>query len=234
MKFKAVSFNVCHFENYLTGKIDYDAFADVIKAFDTDIVGLNEVRGNGIRDDYEPQADIMSEKTGYSAYFAKATDIDGCNPYGNGVLTRMKIKECSTIPIPDPEPKAYDGYYETRCILKISLCDPDVTFFITHFGLNPDEQQNAVNTLLSSVEGENVVIMGDMNVLPDSHILDPLRRRFTDSASVTDKALLTFPSDKPEGKIDYIFTGSAVRTLSVEVPELILSDHRPIIATFEI
>ncbi len=234
MKIKAASFNICHCEDVNTGKIDYDAFANAIKALDADIIGLNEVRDAGESEGYDAQVKILAEKTGYNCFFAKATEINGANPYGNAVLTRLKIKECEVIPIPDPDPRGYDDYYETRCVLRLALCEPDITVFITHFGLNPDEQQNAVNTVLSSVKGENVVFMGDLNVCPDSPVLDPIRQRLSDSADASDLPLLTFPSDKPDRKIDYIFTGSAISAVSTGVPDLILSDHRPITAMLEI
>ncbi len=234
MKIKAATFNICHCEDVKTEEIDFDAYAKAILDLDADIIGLNEVRGKGERADYEAQASILAEKTGYNYYFAKATEIGEGNPYGNAVLTRLKIKECTVVPIPDPDPKKYDDYYETRCVLKVKLSEPDITVLITHFGLNPDEHENAVNTVFSVLGDENTVLMGDLNVRPDSGIIGQLKSRLNDSACVSSASLLTFPSDAPDRKIDYIFTTHGISAVSTEVPDLILSDHRPLTAILEI
>lgn len=233
MKLKVASFNILHCEDYLKEKIDFDAFAELISSLDADVVGLNEVHGNGDWEEYEPQAEILGAKTGYNGFFAKATELDGTNPFGNAVLTRKAIRSVEVIPIPDPEPKKYDGYYETRCVLKMKIENPDFTVLITHFGLNPDEQENAVNTILANLEEERCVLMGDLNVRPDDKALLPIRERMVDTASASDEALLSFPSDAPDRKIDYIFTSRDIKTLKVEVPDKVLSDHLPITAEIE-
>ena len=234
MRIKVASYNILHCEDYLKKKIDYDAFARVIKGFDADVIGLNEVRGKGVYDGYDPQARLLSEKTGYDYYFAKAIDVDGKNPYGNAVLTRLPVKSFETIGIPDPTDKKYKDSYETRCVLRMVLENPEITFLITHFGLNPDEQMNAVKTLLPYLEKEKCVLMGDFNTKPQAEILNPIRALMKDTAELSEKELLTFPSDKPNRKIDYIFVSPSVNILSVDVPGIILSDHRAVTAEIEI
>lgn len=234
MKLKITTFNIQHCENFRTEEIDFDAYAKAIASFGADVTGLNEVRSGGERSEYGFQTEILSEKTGMNGYFAKATEIGKGNPYGNAVLTKLKIKNCRTVPIPDPEKPAYDGYYETRCVLVLETEEPEMTFLITHFGLNPDEHENAVKTVLSLIKDERCVLMGDMNVTPDDPLLTPIRERMNDSAAASDKSLYSFPSDNPDRKIDYIFTSKDIRVLSAEVPELVLSDHRPLCVTAEL
>lgn len=234
MKLKVASYNIFHCENFKEEKIDFDAFAELIRSFDADVIGLNEVHGEGESEEYTAQTETLAENLGYDGFFAKATEIDGSNPFGNAVLTRKKIRSVEVIPIPDPDPKTGNEYYETRCLLKLRLEDPDVTFLITHFGLNTDEQINAVSTVLSQLGDENFVLMGDLNVRPDNPVLDPIRARMKDTAEASDDALLSFPSDAPNRKIDYIFTSKNIRVLSVEVPDKVLSDHLPITAEIEI
>ncbi len=231
---KIATFNIQHCENFNTEKIDFDAYADYIRSLDADIIGLNEVRGKGARSDYEAQASILAEKTGYDFYFAKATEIGKGNPYGNAVLTRLKIKNAETVPIPDPAVPACDGYYETRCLLKLTLEDPALTVLITHFGLNPDEHENAVKTIAANIPAGSCILMGDLNVTPDNAVLDPVRALLKDSAAAADDALLSFPSDAPDRKIDYIFVSGNIVVKDVFVPDVILSDHRPMRADIEL
>ena len=81
---------------------------------------------------------------------------------------------------------------------------------------------------------ERFVLMGDLNVLPDDRVLRPLRKRLKDTAAALGDSILTFPSDAPEKKIDYVFVSEDVRVTSAEVPNLVVSDHRPYIAELEI
>lgn len=236
MLIKAITFNIQHCAVFPTGKIDFDAFAAKIRSFDADVIGLNEVRGAGLREDYHAQAQILAEKTGYRYYFAKATDVGEGNPYGNAVLTRLPVKAFETIPIPDPVSRRYDGYYETRCLLKMTLENPAVTFFITHFGLNPDEQENAVKTLLAHLGDGPAVLMGDLNATPDSSIIASLRDHMTDAATAAKEGdpLLSFRSDRPDRKIDYIFTKGDIKATTCRIVPGVLSDHLPLEAMLEI
>ncbi len=236
MLIKAVTFNIQHCENFVTEKIDFDAYAEKILSFDADVIGLNEVRDAGVSADYQAQAAILAEKTGYRYYFAKATEIGEGNPYGNAVLTRLPIKNCETVPVPDPDPRSYDGYYETRCLLKLTLAEPDVTFFIIHFGLNPDEHENALRTVLDNLGDGNAVLMGDLNVTPDSSIIARIREKMTDAATAAapGEALLSFPSDAPDRKIDYIFTKGDITAKTCRIVPGVLSDHLPLEAELEV
>jgi ABC-type transport system substrate-binding protein len=45
---------------------------------------------------------------------------------------------------------------------------------------------------------------------------------------------LSFPSDHPNCKIDYIFVSRDVNVESADIPDVIASDHRPVVATLAI
>ena len=183
MKIKVMSYNTQHCLNYLTQKIDYDLFVKTIRECGADVVGMQEMRDKGEREDFEPQAKILAEKLGYYYYFAKAIDHNGANPYGNALLSRYPIADVKTVLIPDPEIKKEGGYYETRCVLvaKILVGEKELNVVATHFGLNDDEQENAVETVLPLLS-ERCVLMGDFNLLPDSEIISPIRKIMTDCA----------------------------------------------------
>jgi len=227
---KLMSFNTQHCLGYLSRVIDFDLFADTICLSGADIIGLNEMRGAGLSPDYQPQVDILAEKLGFHGFFAKAIDVDGVNPYGNGILSRWPIISAEIIPVPDPEvPIPGAKWYETRCLLKAKIAAPDgpLTVCVIHFGLNPDEQHNAVETVLSAIEEQNCVLMGDFNVLPDDPVLGPIRARMTDTADFFPAPLLSFPSDAPDRKIDYLFVSRDICVQSADIPAVIASDHRP-------
>lgn len=235
MALTLMSYNVQHFQNYLTKEIDYEKIAEVIRYFDADIIGLNEVRDQGERKDYQAQARILAEILGYHFYFAKAIDVDGKNPYGNALLSRFPILSAQTVMIPDPDiPACPDGYYETRCLLKAKIDIPGgLTVCVTHFGLNHDEQENAAAIVLENLEESRCVLMGDFNITPDNKILEPIRERMYDTALLMDTDIKSWPSDVPEMKIDYLFISTDMVVSEAEIPPVLESDHRPYIVMIE-
>lgn len=229
-----MTFNTQHCQNFLTGEIDFSAMADAIKKCGADIVGLNEMRSEGPDPEYSDQTAELSRLSGIeNHFFAKAIDVGGKNPYGNALLSKIKIVSAERILIPDPTPKAENSGYETRCILKAKLED-GFTVLVTHFGLNPDEQENAVKSVLNALEDKKCILMGDFNVTPESPLLAPIRERMNDASSLCKAALLTFPSDEPKIKIDYIFVSSDIKVTGAGIPEIMVSDHRPHTAVIEI
>lgn len=236
MEIKIMSYNTQHCLNFITRKIDFDIIADTIKKCEADIIGLQEIRDEGQDADYQSQAKIIAEKLGYHYYyFAEAIRVEGVNPYGNAIISRYPIISAETIMIPDPQTKKYDGYYETRCLLKARIdVGNGLNVLVSHFGLNPDEQENAVQTVIPNLSEKRCVFMGDFNMEPENPILHPIMRRLYDTAQNFSSPKLSFPSDVPSVKIDYIFVSEDLRVCGADIPEIISSDHRPHIATIEI
>ncbi|MBO5110423.1 MAG: endonuclease/exonuclease/phosphatase family protein [Clostridia bacterium] len=224
---KIMTFNTQHCWNYLEKRLDPERMAQVIWDCGADIVALNEMRDAG---PYGAQTAELAAKTGLSHhYFAKAIE-DGEGPYGNGLISRYPIVCAATIPVPDPEPRRFpNGYYETRCLLKARLAN-GLTVLVIHFGLNPDEHEQAVATVLAHLPEERCILMGDFNVLPDDPVLAPIRAKMRDTADCFAKPLLSFPSDQPEMKIDYIFVTPDLEVQSADIPAIVASDHRPHVA----
>ena len=105
-----------------------------------------------------------------------------------------------------------------------------VTVLVSHFGLNPDEAENAVQTVVSNLAKEKCVFMGDLNLRPENAILSPIRAKLRDTAELFEGEKYSFPSDAPDRKIDYIFVSPDVTVLSADIPAIVASDHRPHIA----
>lgn len=232
---KIMSFNTQHCLNYLEQKIDFDIMAKAILTCDADIIGLNEMRGECEQAaDYADQTAILSRLTDIqNYYFAEAIKFGGIKPYGNAMLSKLPILSAETIIIPDPDPKGYDGYYETRCVLKAKL-EGGITVLISHFGLNPDEQENAVKTIIENLAGEKCILMGDFNMTPENPILNPIRERMVDTSQYFSEPKLSFPSDKPDRKIDYLFVTPDVQVIEADIPAIVAADHRPHTATINL
>ncbi len=232
---RIMSFNTQHCLNFLEQKIDYECMANAILKCEADIVGLNEMYDimpvpTEENKQLGSQTKKLAELTGLdNYYFARAITALPLGEYGNGFISRYPIASSQTIMIPDPVKKIPDGYYETRCILKAVL-ENGLTVLVTHFGLCPNEQENAVNTLLEHIKDKKCILMGDFNITPDNELLKPIREKMKDTSVLFDEAKLSWPSDKPQKKIDYIFVSPDIEIAYADIPALIASDHRPHLA----
>lgn len=234
MKLKAMTYNICSGKN-MARRRDLEFAASVIREAAPDFVTLNEVRRNTSDIGPVDQAWELGRLTGYFPVFGRSIDIMG-GEYGNALLTRLPLMACEVIHIPDP-PRTGEGFYEHRSVLKcrLSAGGKPLTVLCTHFGLMPSEHENAVRTVLGILEGVSgpVMLMGDLNLTPDAPALAPIMAKIHD-VSEGRPLQLTFPSDTPEIKIDYIFCSDEIRPLSVRSVDTTNSDHRPLIAEIEL
>lgn len=229
---KIMSFNTQHCLNFIEQRVDYDIMAKAINDLGADVVGLQEMFSEGEGAVFGNQTKILAEKAGFKYYyFAKAID-DASGPYGNAIISKIPIVSAETIIIPDPFPKRAGGWYETRCVLRAVL-ENGLTVLVTHFGLEPDEQENAQKAVLSLIEDKNCVLLGDFNIRPDNALLEPIRAKMRDTAELFSAPHLSFPSNAPTMKIDYVFTSRDLALLSADIPDIVASDHRPYIIEIE-
>jgi endonuclease/exonuclease/phosphatase family metal-dependent hydrolase len=69
---------------------------------------------------------------------------------------------------------------------------------------------------------------------PDNPILQPIREKLYDTAELFEGDKLSWPSDNPTVKIDYIFVSRDLTVESADIPEIVSSDHRPHVALINI
>lgn len=237
-KIKVMTFNIQHCLDYQNDKIDVDLFINSIKEINPDICGLNEVRGEGPIDGYTDQTNALGDGLGYNRYFAKAIDVQGTSPYGNAFVTKFPVKSAETVAVPDPIFKYEIGKYESRCVLKAvaDVGGKDLLVLVCHMGLALGERKNAVKEICKIVDSTDMplILMGDFNALPDADELKPLFERLNDTDSLAEESgKFTFPSYRPNIKIDYIFYRN-LKCTGVKTVQKVISDHYPIVAEFEV
>ncbi len=241
MRIKLMTFNIQHGRNHnlLGDVIDLDAVANHVISQGPDIVSLNEIRVGKENDHSSGLSDqprYLAEQFGGDYRFGRAITIFGNCEYGNAVISKCPISDFSVIPIPDPTEKLEGYYYESR---SINRTDYDIngnafTVLNSHFGLAPNEQTNAVDTVFSLVKNikNPVVLMGDFNMNPDDNNIKRLSEYFTDVHKYLGKDRLTYPSHSPEDRIDYIFV-KGMNIIFADTVEKVVSDHYAITAELE-
>ena len=236
-EYKIMSYNIQSCKDYITKEFNPNTVANVIKQYNPDIVGLNEVRGMPIKPTTHPswfdQIGTLAQLTNMPYfYFGKAITLDG--PYGNAILSKYPLNNIKTILIPDPLIKDEDAFYESRCIISCE-CE-NFHLLITHIGLAKSEQINGINKLFEVIEtiDNPIILMGDFNMTPDNKLIKKLSERLIDTSNKFKEPLLSFPSINPTIKIDYIFISNNIELIEADIPQIVASDHFPHYAKIKI
>ncbi len=231
---RVLTFNILHGAT-TKGDFDLDKLAALIKDADADIVALQEVdfktgRAKGY--------DLVTElgwRTKMSPLFGIAMPYNG-GAYGEGVLTKMPILESKNVPLP------HSPGNEPRAALSVlvELASGDtIRFVATHL----EHQENSTDRIdqVKKINAEfandrfPAILAGDLNATPESEPLSILKKHWTDSSQKT--SFLTFPSDAPEIKIDYILFSPAQKWEIVEsqaICDTIASDHCAVLSVLRL
>ncbi|MGN1096156.1 MAG: endonuclease/exonuclease/phosphatase family protein [Eubacteriales bacterium] len=255
MKMRIMTYNIAGGRDYsktLPAKIvTPSAFAEVIKRYSPDLVGLNEVDFNHPRSGNIDLAREIGSLTGHASLFSKAVVLgngEKRGDYGNACLYRVPMLSHETIIVPDPIDKSEPTYYETRAVLHETVLfgDKEVEVIITHFGLAKTERMESMKIITKLIEERKhpLILMGDFNVRPNSEEIAPLFKMLKDTfVACENQNDRTFPSrfdipglDEPSKndgkgiKIDYIFVSEEFGVDKVIISDATASDHRAYIA----
>lgn len=244
MRLRVGTYNILHGADFprkrKTGEdvVELSLYDTVLRELSLDICGLNEVRNQERVEGLCHQARVLAERLGCYYAFSRAIDHRG-GEYGNALLSRFVVRSLVHHPLVIPESERLIGVrYEDRVILEahLDVSGREVVALVTHFGLHADEIALAAKTLVSIAERCTlpVIAMGDFNVTPDHEAIAVLKRCFVDTADISEDALYTFPSHKPDRKIDYLMVKGDIRVRSVRVADVLASDHKPLVAELEI
>lgn len=206
--------------------------ADVIKALDADIVSLNEVDSCTSRRGFADQAKELSEALGdWQCTYARAMPYKG-GAYGNAIVSRIAMTPADPIALDKTE-----FGYEPRVVAASET--ERFVFLSVHLDLRAAAQIHQIGQLTAAVKsryagcGKPVFLLGDMNDLPDTPVLDELRK---DWDILSDTSAFTFPCPDPDRTIDYVMMlkgGPKCKVTATAVPYEVegvetASDHWPL------
>jgi endonuclease/exonuclease/phosphatase family metal-dependent hydrolase len=215
-------------------KLKLQGIARVIKTSQADIVGLEEVDSVCKRSAHTDQAKFLARLTGmHYAYVRHFAFEDGS--YGLALLSRFPIKCIANRRIPVLTKENGD----TRALLwaKLQLSpDRELIVMVAHLDYRSDiSRMHQAELIVNMLKDQDspVILMGDLNAQPDSKTISILKKGFIITGSAYN---LTFPSDKPVKKIDYILADKNhnIKTISESVYQVLYSDHRPLSAAIKL
>lgn len=223
---KVFTYNIFHGAN-TNGSYDFDKIASVINSVNPDLVALQEVDFRTNRLNKRDLAGEIGLRTNMIPLFGKAMDYDD-GEYGVAILSRNKIISWKNTALP------FNDGNEPRTILHIvtTLATGDtVSFICTHLdyklkSLERINQANKINNLYKS-NRYPTILAGDFNDVPDSPTLNILSKYWEITYDKKDSAK-TFPSNKPDRKIDYILFNSKDKWKIIDrevICDSIATDH---------
>lgn len=229
--------------NIAAGNGDIDAIADVIRAFDPDIVALQEVDVHwGSRSEFIDQAEYLAASLEMHVFFGEIYAFESLvegiplRRYGLAWLSKTEfqntdnhyLSRLSTQTDP-PELMTLPGFPE----VSIDWHGQSVFLFNTHLDYRPDptvrsKQIDEMLGLMAQRDGA-IILAGDLNARPNAPELSPLFEVLQD-AWIHDDPGYTFPSHQPDRRIDYILHNDRIRVRDIQVPATLASDHLPVVA----
>jgi endonuclease/exonuclease/phosphatase family metal-dependent hydrolase len=243
---RVMTYNI-HHGMAADGTFDLRRIAKAIRNSDAEIVALQDVDRGTLRSHAVDELTMLADLTNMTYTFAGSDTIDA-GEHGNGLLTRF--------PILEEKPVLFSLRNNTeRCGLMRLVLDVNgisVVVMNTELsgGTGDTVQRAYVSELLDYAKGTvNVPTMLFASVPPtsDSSTFAPLMNTFTDCwtrSGFGDGA--TYPSSRPDQRIDFIFVSKPFVPTDTKSPEIRLqpvgaevlrdsaSDHRPLVATVKI
>lgn len=208
-----------------------DGIARFIETQAPDVVGLVEVDAGSYRTAGVNQAQAIAETMGhYHVYGSKYKrgHVVGCLPLmrkqGNAFLSRDSIRK---------ETFHYFNKGIKRLVIELEL--EDVTFFLVHLALGHRIRHDQLRELHSLVKNTDKphIVAGDFNPLWHDKELD-LFMAAAGLQNANTRGTPTFPSWSPRRQLDFVLHSPGIDIERIEVPNVALSDHLPVICDFRL
>lgn len=230
---RVMSYNIHHGEG-LDKKIDLERIAQVIRAANVDLVGLQEVDRGVERTQKRDLPAELAKLTGLHVAFENNYPYQG-GEYGNATLSRHPIRRTKNTRYQMLRPGEQRGVLQ----VVVDVGGREVLFLNTHLDFRPDDAERLLNvnelkTIVAAAGSMPVIMTGDFNAVPTSRTITLIREFMTDTWPLVGRGEgFSIPVKKPAKRIDYVwFTPTRLKAVRMEVLHSEASDHLPIVAEF--
>ena len=209
------------------GQKSTERIADVVRSQSPNIVCFQEVHQRLPQSKFVDQPARLERELAMPFVFQANLHL-GVGKYGVGVASRYPVRGVRNHLLPSVR--------EQRGVLQVTLGAPDglLTVFCTHWGLNGAERERQAAQLAELVGAVSglVIVCGDLNERPDAPAVRLLLDRMGLADADADLNRPTYPTERPEARIDYVFFSPTLTLAGVSVLETPASDHGPLVADF--
>lgn len=230
---RVASFNIRHGVG-IDNQLKLNRTVATLRAINADFVGLQEVDHTAKRSLSVDQAKTLGKELDMRAAFGAFMPFDG-GQYGLGMLAKNSLTNIRSLRLPDGNEPRIALLADLKLPGGHSILVANVHFdWVEDDGFRFAQAQVVANELRKSKKP--FVLLGDFNDGPDSRTL-ALFRAIAHEIKKPVGGSFTFPADKPEKEIDYIFVfpKDRWRANSISVwDEKAASDHRPVVADLEL
>jgi endonuclease/exonuclease/phosphatase family metal-dependent hydrolase len=220
---RVVTFNIKH--GLVTGswwRVDTKRLARICADFDADLLALQEVDRRSLRTAWADEVAVVARATGLTASFGKTRRglLRGC--YGNALFAQGTLSDVEVLALPGPT----GGEPRGAVLATAVVGETRLSVAATHLSIRGREAPLQLTTLLESLGRRPLprVLLGDLNLGPE--VVEPA---VSGAGYVLAPTGPTFPAERPERRIDYIAV-AGLEVVETDVPEVALSDHRPVVA----
>ncbi len=229
--------------------------AQLLKNHQLDVVVLNEVDFASIWSGHVDQAHVIAEEAGYP-YIVEQRNLDMAVPFvsirfGNAILSKYPVSGTTFLDYPNPSEfvELFSGGYKEGVAAVIDLPDSSqIQVVAVHLCVSSEAIRVASARMMLDLQQQSTIptiALGDFNSTArgyrvfqedadGNNAIDLLAAspQFTTlpQGLPLDPKHLTFPSEKPDRIIDWIFTSPPWQIQNKEVLTSDLSDHLPVIA----
>jgi endonuclease/exonuclease/phosphatase family metal-dependent hydrolase len=208
-----------------------EQITEFIRAEDPDLVGLIEVDTGSVRTGMVNQATYIANAVGhYTAHQCK---------YGTGSINQLvpivRKQANALLAAPRVTGERFH-YFDTgikRLIIELEL--DDVCVFLVHLSLKFRHRQYQLRTLHDLVvrSPKPVIVAGDFNTFWGTHEIYLFMRAARLRSANTDN-LPSFPARHARVELDFVLVSDGIEITDFRVPDVHMSDHRPLICDFHV
>lgn len=225
--------------------------------------GINQAQYVAIKAGYPYVAEAVSWSSNYIPFpYWPISNNFGRMKSGGAILSRFPISDHKVMLLQKPKsnPWWYNVFYLHRYFQQVQIEIGHKRMKIVNLHLEAFdklERKEQITKLIANLREEKVdIVAGDFNMLPlnatkktkfdngDDYENDPSYELMMKSGlsevipdeiyALSESTYFTFPSWRPDRRLDYIFYRQELKMMRAEVLPSALSDHLPLRATFQI